>query len=148
MSGERKTQLRFVLDASVAIRWALADGSAADLRYADQVLGSLTSSRAVVPHLWYTEMAHVLGGAARRGLMSGEQCAAALLRINGLPIASDEANPLFKQADVVRLMLELNTSGYDSQYLEVATRLRLPLATLDLDLRKASKKLGISLYLG
>ena len=64
------------------------------------------------------------------------------------PIASDEANPLFTQADVVRLMLELNTSGYDSQYLEVATRLRLPLATLDLDLRKASKKLGISLYLG
>jgi predicted nucleic acid-binding protein len=148
LSGGRKTQLHFVLDASVALRWALADESAADLRYADQVLGSLTSSRAEVPHLWHTEIAQVLGGAARRGLMSDEQCAAALLRINGLPIALDEASPPFTQPDVVRLMLALNTSGYDSQYLELATRLRLPLATLDLVLRKTSKKLGVSLYLG
>jgi predicted nucleic acid-binding protein len=147
LSSARKTQLRFVLDASVAVRWALADGSASDLQYADQVLGSLTSSRAVVPHLWYTEMAHVLGGAARRGLMTSEQCAAALLRINGLPIAADEATPSFSQAEIVRLMLKLKTSGYDSQYLEMATRLRLPLATLDLDLRKASKRLGVSIYL-
>jgi predicted nucleic acid-binding protein len=147
LSGEAKLQHRFVLDASVSVRWALVDGSAADLKYADQVLGSLTSSQALVPQLWYTEMVHVLGGAARRGLMSDEQCIAALLRINCLPIVADEATPSFTQADVLRLMLKLNMSGYDSQYLELAIRLRLPLATLDLDLRKACKKQGISLYL-
>ncbi len=36
--------------------------------------------------------------------------------------------------------------GYDAQYLELALRLGLPLATLDKDLRKAAKKAGVPLY--
>ena len=50
----------FVLDASVAIRWALLDGSVADRTYADRVLDSLATGFALVPALWYTETIHVL----------------------------------------------------------------------------------------
>ncbi len=147
MNAQSKNKPSFVLDASVAVRWALADGSSADLKYADQVLNSLESANAFVPQLWYTEMGHVLGGAVKRGLMSEEQCATALLRINGLPIKFDEVPPSHAQGEVVRLMLKLNLSGYDSQYLELSTRLGLPIATLASDLRKACKKLGLSVYL-
>jgi predicted nucleic acid-binding protein len=137
---------RFVLDASVAVRWALADGSASDMQYADRVLNAFKTSQGIVPALWYTEMAHVIGNAAKRGLLSFDDGVAALSRINDLPIAQDETGWRNSQTRVVRLMHELNTSGYDSQYLEIATRLNLPLATLDLDLRKAAKKVGVKLF--
>jgi predicted nucleic acid-binding protein len=140
--------VRFVLDASVAIRWALGDGSSIDMKYADKVLESFKSHQAVVPALWYTEMAHVIGNAAKRGLIPFEMCTSSLSRINSLPIAKDEANLTQSQFSVIRYMHDLGTSGYDSQYLEIAARLNLPLATLDMDLRKAARKLNISLHLG
>jgi hypothetical protein len=86
---------RFVLDASVAMRWALADGSAADLKYADQVLGG--SALALV-----SRNGPRLACASRRGLRSEERCIAAHLRIKGPPIAMDEAAPSFTQAGVAR----------------------------------------------
>jgi hypothetical protein len=42
----------FVLDASVAIRWTLLDGSVADRTYADRVPDSLATGFALVPALW------------------------------------------------------------------------------------------------
>jgi predicted nucleic acid-binding protein len=36
-------------------------------------------------------------------------------------------------------------TSYDAIYLELAVRRRLPLATLDVALRKAAKKLGVKL---
>ena len=35
---------------------------------------------------------------------------------------------------------------YDAAYLELAMRLKLPLATLDSDLRKAAKKVGVDCW--
>ena len=147
MSILKKAQTRFVLDASVTSRWALSDGSLADLRYADVVLSSLTNASALVPSLWFTELAHVLGGAVKRQLISFEHCEKSLERFNKLPIVLDDANPAQSQVKLVKLMLQLNASAYDSEYLQLASRLGLPLATLDLDLRKAAKKLGLQLYL-
>jgi predicted nucleic acid-binding protein len=147
LSGPRKTTARFVLDASVSVRWALADGSATDIQYADQVLGAFKTSQGVVPNLWYTEMAHVIGGSVKRGLITHDQGVSALSRINSLLIAQDEANAQYSQANVVRLMHELSINGYDAQYLEIASRLNAPLATLDLELRKAANKAGVTIYL-
>jgi predicted nucleic acid-binding protein len=139
--------VRFVLDASVAIRWVLGDSSPIDMKYADKVLESFKSNQAVVPALWYTEMAHMIGNAAKRGLIPFDMCAPSVARLNLLPIAKDEVNLAQSQPSVIRLMQELGTSGYDSQYLEIAVRLNLPLATLDTDLRKAAKKSNVAIYL-
>ena len=38
-------------------------------------------------------------------------------------------------------------SGYDAQYLELARRGKMPLATLDKVLRKAAKRAGVAVYL-
>ncbi len=43
---------------------------------------------------------------------------------------------------------ECKIGAYDAQCLELARRLDLPLATLDKDLRKAAKKIGVEMYIG
>ena len=42
-------------------------------------------------------------------------------------------------------VLAMVLTSYDAMYLDLAVRLNLPLATLDDDLRKTAKKLGVSL---
>lgn len=137
----------FVLDASVAIRWALLDGSMTDLAYADQVLDSLTATSAWVPALWYTEMIHVLRCAEDAGKFGESALVEFIYRLSQLPIKLDSAAPSSIQLAVAAISREFKLSGYDAQYLELAKRTNLPLATLDKDLHKAALKAGVSIYL-
>jgi predicted nucleic acid-binding protein len=137
----------FVLDASVAIRWALRDGSAADRAYADQVLDSFAVTFAVVPALWYTETIHVLRCAENDGKFGESAMTGFVYRLGQLPIEADTAAPAGIQLAVAAISREFRLSGYDAQYLELARRRNMPLATLDKDLRKAAKKAGVPIYL-
>jgi predicted nucleic acid-binding protein len=137
----------FVLDASVTIRWALADGSAADRAYADRVLDTLTAASAAVPALWYTEVIHVLRCAEIDGYLGEASLTGFIYRLNQLPIEMDGASPVGIQLAVAAVAREFKLSGYDAQYLELARRRQLPVATLDRDLRKAARKAGVAVYL-
>jgi len=137
----------FVLDASVAIRWALQDVSATDRTYADQVLDSLINSTAWVPALWYTETIHVLRCAEEAGKLGESDLTDFVYRLAQLPIQLDSAAPSGVQLAVAASSREFKLSGYDAQYLELARRRKLPLATLDKDLRKAAKKASVKIYL-
>lgn len=137
----------FVLDASVTIRWALQDGSAADRKYADQVLDSLTATFAVVPALWYTETIHVLRSAEDERKFGESALTGFIYRLGQLPIELDAAVPSGLQLAVAATSREFKLTGYDAQYLELARRRNMPLATLDKDLRKALKKAGVPIYL-
>jgi predicted nucleic acid-binding protein len=137
----------FVLDASVTIRWALQDGSAADRAYADQVLDSLLSVPAVVPALWYTETIHVLRCAEDDGKLGESALTGFVYRLGQLPISLDPASPAGIQLAVAAISREFKLSGYDAQYLELARRSNVPIATLDKDLRKAAKKAGVPVFL-
>jgi len=138
---------RFVLDASITIRWALQDGSIADRTYADLVLDSFDIAFATVPALWYTETIHVLRCAEEAGKFGESALAGFLYRLGQLPIELDAAAPSGVLLAVAAISREFKLSGYDAQYLELARRLGLPIATLDKDLRKAAKKAGVSIYL-
>jgi predicted nucleic acid-binding protein len=137
----------FVLDASVTIRWALQDGSAADRAYAEQVLDSMISSPAVVPALWYTETIHVLRCAEDDGKFGESALTGFVYRLGQLPINLDAAAPAGIQLAVASISREFKLSGYDAQYLELARRRNFPIATLDKDLRKAAKKAGVPVFL-
>lgn len=138
----------FVLDASVTIRWALQDGSVADRTYADQVLDSFAVTFALVPALWYTETIHVLRCAEDDGKFGESALTGFVYRLGQLPIEFDAAAPSSIQLAVAAISREFRLTGYDAQYLELARRKNLPLATLDKDLRKAAKKAGVPVYLG
>jgi predicted nucleic acid-binding protein len=137
----------FVLDASATIRWALLDGSNADRAYADRVLESMETAAAWVPVLWYTETIHVLRCAEDDGKFGESALTGFMYRLGQLPINPDPATPSGIQLAVAAVSREFKLSGYDAQYLELARRRNLPIATLDKDLRKAAKKSGVPLYL-
>jgi predicted nucleic acid-binding protein len=136
----------FVLDASVTIRWAFLDGSASDRAYADQVLDSFGTASASVPALWYTETIHVLRCAEESGKFGESALTEFVYRLGQLPITLDSASPSGIQLAVAAISREFKLSGYDAQYLELARRRNLLLATLDNSLRKAAKKAGVPIY--
>lgn len=137
----------FVLDASVTIRWAVSDGSQTDQSYADHVLSALAHTTAVVPALWYTELTHVLRGYEDRGTLGETEIAEFCYQLGQLPIRMDTVAPAAMQTAVIAVSRQFKLSGYDAQYLELAKRCNLPLATLDKDLRKAAKKADVMIYL-
>ena len=68
-------------------------------------------------------------------------------RLNHLSIETDPTAPRALPASVASVSREYKLSGYDAQYLELALRLQLPIATLDKKLRKSAVKAGLSLRL-
>ena len=137
----------FVLDASVTIRWALQDGSKPDRDYADQVLETFDSTSAWVPALWYTETIHVLRCAEDNGSFGEAALTGFIYQLEKLPIQLDSVSPAGIQLAVAAIAREFKLSGYDAQYLELARRTSMPIATLDKDLRKAAKKAGVPVYM-
>ena len=134
----------FVLDASVALGWTLDNPVPATATRAKQAL--LSGTRAVVPALWHLEIANSLVVAERRGILTSSDATLALAQLEQLC-----AQALEIEADVVPMRQALTTarnyelSAYDSVYLDLALRTRLPLATLDAALRKAAGKAGVEL---
>ena len=134
----------FVLDASVALGWTLDNPVPASAARARQAL--LSGARALVPALWHLEIANGLVVAERRGILTAPDAMLALLQLEQLC-----AQALEVEADIVPIRQAFITartyqlSAYDSVYLDLALRVRLPLATLDVPLRKAAAKAGVQL---
>jgi predicted nucleic acid-binding protein len=134
----------FVLDASVALGWTLDRPVPAAASRAKQAL--LSGTRAVAPALWHLEIANGLAVAERRGILTSQDAMLALLQLEQLC-----AQALEIEAEIVSMRQAFTTartynlSAYDSVYLDLALRARLPLATLDVALRKAASKAGVEL---
>ena len=134
----------FVLDASVALGWTLDNPVPASATRARQAL--LSGARALIPALWHLEIANGLVVAQRRGILTASDAMLALLQLEQLC-----AQALEVEADIVPIRQAFITartyqlSAYDSVYLDLALRVRLPLATLDVPLRKAAAKAGVEL---
>jgi predicted nucleic acid-binding protein len=135
---------RFVLDASVALRWFLANPVPAYARQVRRLM--LEGARAVVPALWHLEMANGLAVAERRGILTAvdvDQSLGDIEQLLGQAIESDSGLVSARQALATARAFRL--SGYDAVYLDVARRERLPLATLDAELRAAATQAGVAL---
>lgn len=64
--------------------------------------------------------------------------------LDALAIEVDRETGARALANTMALARSQNLTLYDAAYLELAMRRKLPLATLDSDLRKAAKKVGVS----
>jgi predicted nucleic acid-binding protein len=114
----------FVVDASVAVKWFVAE---TDFLVADEL--SASNHRLFAPRLILTEVANALGRKAVAGLMS---VAEACVYLRSLPhylddvLAVDELiEPALKNACALRHPI------YDLIYLEAARRLDAQLVTAD-----------------
>jgi predicted nucleic acid-binding protein len=135
----------FVLDNSVALTWCFEDERTPATT---ALLEQVGEAGALAPMLWPLEALNGLLVAERRGRLdaSRRQRLAGFLR--ALPIRLDEETASHAWTVTVRLAERFHLSSYDAAYLELAQRHRLPLASLDRDLRAAATALGLTVLGG
>ena len=133
----------FVVDTSIALKWFLEDEE--DRADSLNILKGISeTNRPVVPWLWFYEIGNALTIAARRKRVVFEQVEEFLRLLEQMPIDVDEPD----RATALRLPYlcrEHNLTTYDAAYLELATRLQLPLATCDNALIRAAADVGVQL---
>ena len=132
--------MSFVLDASVTLNWYLDDERTAA---ADALLMRAAVEGAVVPALWRLEVANGLQMAVRRGRLDPRYRDAAIAELGHLPITVDPETDAPAWGGTLHLADRCQITLYDAAYLELARRLRLPLATLDAKLGRAAATAGV-----
>ncbi len=134
---------RFVLDASVTLCWCF-ENQASD--YTEAIFERLAGGEeASVPFIWPLEVANVLVTAERRRALRVAQVTGFLEELAAWPIQVDTLGVDRAFQQILSAARQHNLSAYDAAYLELAIREGLPLATLDNDLRKAAKAVGVKI---
>lgn len=125
MAGEKY----LVVDASVVVKWQLADEEGAEAAVA--MLQDALDGRVVLfaPTLIRCEYANALLVAVRRGRLAEEQAELALGDFLGSPLNVVEDGAVLRRA--YSLAKELGRSVYDGIYLALAEHLGIPLYTGD-----------------
>jgi predicted nucleic acid-binding protein len=131
--------MAFVLDASVSACWALDDE---EHTTADAALDLSGIEEIRVPSLWWFEIRHLLIVAERRKRLSVTTTNAFLRSLQRLRLSTDRTPD---ENDVILLARRHGLTVYDSSYLALAMRERLPLATLDKKLAAAAQSEGVTL---
>jgi predicted nucleic acid-binding protein len=103
----------------------------------------LAAESALVPWHWFLEVANVLAMAERRKRITPAKSAEFLSLLDALAIEVDDRAAARAFAHLLPLCRRHGLTSYDAAYLDVALRRRKPLATLDVDLASAAKKLAI-----
>lgn len=127
--------MSLVLDSSVAAAWIYSEETTDPIRH---VLSLVTTSGAWVAGLWRLEVANVLEMGVRRHRTDAAFRDATLADLALLPIQIDQEMNTHSWSTILRLGERHRLTLYDAAYLELALRRRLPLATLDRELRAAA----------
>lgn len=134
--------MSLVLDSSVALAWIFTDERSDATQ---EVLDLVTGSGAWVPSIWRLEVANSLQQGVRHGRLSSIERDASLADLAILDIAVDPETAAHAWSTTLELAERFGLTVYDAAYLDLAHRRRLPLATLDVELRSAGKNLGVRL---
>ena len=97
---------------------------------------------ALVPALWFAEVANGVLVAERRTGASPATSLSFMALVDTLPIVEDTMRPGATQARVLSLARGYELSGHDATYLELALRTGGLLATFDQHLAGAARKAG------
>jgi predicted nucleic acid-binding protein len=130
-----------VIDSSVALSWCFEDEASAAM---DAIFEHVRDQGAVVPGLWHLEVGNVLLQAEKRGRITTSDVTARLALIGELPIMTDHETTTRAWREILALARAEALTTYDTAYLELAVRRRLPLATKDDALFGAAKRLGVA----
>lgn len=129
-----------VIDASVALAWSFEDEQTPAT---DAIMASAIRGGAHVPAIWPLEVANVLQMAVRRGRTTPAFVKYTLDDLLFLNVLIDSETMSQAWGATLDLSDRYRLTIYDAAYLELAIRLRLPLATLDKELRNAARAAGV-----
>lgn len=132
----------FVLDASIALAWFFIDEATPETA---ALLEQLAATTAFVPEHFSLELTNVLLSAERKKRVTYPQILEFLSLIERLNIQIDRETADRGFHNILALAYSEKLTSYDAGYLELAMRLGVPLATKDIALRNAAKKVGIKL---
>jgi predicted nucleic acid-binding protein len=133
---------QYVADASIAMSWCFLEEATPATQSLFDDLGKV---RLVVPSLWFLDIANVLYLAEKNRRIPNDRVHAFIKFVSNLNIEVDDEG--FRRAfgPVLSLCRTYRLTSYDAVYLDISQRRRLALATLDEQLRKAAKKVGLLL---
>lgn len=130
-----------VIDSSVALTWCFEDEASAQ---SDALFERVRDDGAMVPTLWYLELANVLLQAEKRGRITAADVATRLELIADLPITADHETAARAWREVIALARAEGLTAYDAAYLELAIRRGLPLSSRDGAVVDAARRLGVT----
>lgn len=130
----------FVADNSVIVAWFVASQSSAET---EALLERAVTEDVYVPFIWRAEFAATLLAFSHNRRLPLARMSVILDEIDQLDFVQDSALPSTRT--LVEIGRRHSLSAYDACYLELAMRLRLPLAVRDAPLRKAAARAGVKL---
>jgi predicted nucleic acid-binding protein len=128
--------MSLVIDSSATLAWIYSEEAT---RVIGQVFDQVIEAGAWVPSLWRLEVANVLEMGVRRRRHDAAFRDASLSDLGLLPILLDPDTHTQAWGATLELAARHRLTLYDAAYLELALRRRVPLATLDGDLRTAAQ---------
>lgn len=132
--------MSFVADNSVIVGWFVASQGDADT---EALLERAATEDVHVPFIWRAEFAAVLLALSHNRRLPPAKAPVILDAIDRLDLVYDASPP--SSRTLVEIGRRHSLSAYDACYLELAMRLRLPLAARDAPLRKAAARAGVRL---
>lgn len=132
--------MTLVVDGSFAVAIYLPDETSPDF---DDVILRIAEAGAVAPVHWRAEVANALNMAVRRSRIERSGREKILEKLVQLGIEIDPETNDHIWGTTLRLADLYGLTVYDAAYLELAQRLRVPLATLDTALAAAARKAGV-----
>jgi len=130
----------FVLDCSVTMAWWFKDEQCA---YSRSVLNHLNNAIAMVPCLWSIEVTNTIINGEKRKRADPKNTFAFFDLLETLNITYSTFIP--SRPELIRTSRAYNLTSYDSLYLMLAMHERIPLATKDKGLMRASEIAGVEL---
>jgi predicted nucleic acid-binding protein len=135
-----------VVDASAVLAWIFERSDPAEAKIAGSLLLVLENADALVPALWYPEVANGLLTGERRGVFDSAKSGYFLSLVGGLQITEDSARPADLQKAILTRARTYALTAYDASYLELALRSGRMLATFDRRLAAAARSAGIKVF--
>jgi predicted nucleic acid-binding protein len=130
-----------ILDCSITMAWCFSDESTPETT---AVQTRLANEAAVVPAHWFLEVSNVLALAEKKQRIAQPDVETFANLLDLLDIQVDHEAHSRAFAHLIPLCRVHKLTSYDAAYLDLAMRLKLPLATLDDELRMAAMTLGLT----
>ena len=127
----------------MALAWHLRRADAAEARLARKALERVSREGALVPPLWYAEVANALLMAERNGAIDAYGASQFQDDLTQLGIEADAFPQSHSARNVLSLGRASKLTAYDATYLELALRTGSAFATFDRRLGDAARKAGI-----
>jgi predicted nucleic acid-binding protein len=138
--------MKLVLDASAALAWLVRRVDPREDQLADEMLRCIMTQDAVVPALWFTEVANGILVAERRSGVAASTSVSFLGMVNALPIVEDAKRPFEMHGTIPMLARAYKLTSYDATYLELVLRTGRALATFDHELANAARSAGARVF--